>query len=144
MGLQVASQATLTESENRRRTMLLIGSIALGGGIWTMHFIGMLAFDLCTTESYGWKLTLLSLLPGIGASWVALNYISHHQEGFLPLLLGGVLVGAGIGTMHYTGMAAMEMAPLLRYDLSIFALSIIVAVTLAMLSLWVRFGLARL
>jgi hypothetical protein len=144
MGLQVASQATLTESESRRRTMLLIGSIALGGGIWTMHFIGMLAFDLCTTVTYSWGLTLLSLLPGIAASWVALNYISHHQEGFLPLLLGGVLVGAGIGTMHYTGMAAMEMAPLLRYDLSIFILSIVVAITLAMLSLWVRFGLARL
>ena len=143
MGLQVASQATLTESKSRKNSMLLIGSIALGGGIWTMHFIGMLAFDLCTTVSYGWALTLLSLLPGIGASWVALNYISHHQEGFLPLLLGGILVGAGIGTMHYTGMAAMEMAPLLRYNLSIFALSILVAVTLAMLSLWIRFGLAR-
>lgn len=144
MGLQIASQATLAASESRRKTMLLIGSIALGGGIWSMHFIGMLAFDLCTSVSYGWPLTLLSLLPGIGASWVALNYISHHQEGFPPLLLGGVLVGAGIGTMHYMGMAAMEMAPLLRYDLSIFILSIVVAVSLAMLSLWVKFGLNRL
>ena len=144
MGLQVAGQATKASTVNRKNTMLAVGSVALGGGIWTMHFIGMLAFDLCTSVEYGWLLTFVSLFPGIGASWIALNYINNHQQGFLPLLLGGVLVGAGIGTMHYTGMAAMEMAPLLRYDLGVFALSIVVAVTLAMLSLWVRFGLAKL
>merc|ERR1712000_579083 len=57
--------------------------------------------------------------------------------------IGGVLVGSGIGAMHYTGMAAMEMAPLLRYNLPVFALSIVVAVLLAMLSLWIKFGLKR-
>lgn len=144
MGLLVASQTAQTQSTIRKQTMLLVGSIALGGAIWTMHFIGMLAFDLCTDVSYGWQLTLASLLPGIGASWVALNYINSHRKGFFPLLLGGVLVGSGIGTMHYTGMAAMEMAPLLRYNLPMFALSIIVAVVMAMLSLWIRFGLHTL
>ncbi|WP_396586773.1 MHYT domain-containing protein [Bermanella sp. R86510] len=144
MGLQVASQAALTSSRKRRQSMLFVGSIALGGGIWTMHFIGMLAFELCTTVEYGWQLTLLSLFPGIGASWIALNYINHHQQGFKPLFIGGTLVGAGIGTMHYMGMAAMETAPLLRYNLAMFALSIVVAITLAMLSLWVRYGLAKL
>ena len=63
--------------------------------------------------------------------------MTRHQ-----LILSGVLVGAGIGAMHYTGMAAMQMAPALRYDPWVFALSIGVAVGLAILALWVRFGLA--
>lgn len=55
--------------------------------------------------------------------------------------MGGVLVGAGIGAMHYSGMAAMQLAPLLRYDPLMFGLSILVAVVLAIIALWVRFGL---
>ncbi|WP_286234994.1 MHYT domain-containing protein [Thalassotalea sediminis] len=144
MGLQVASQANNKISNLRRHSMLGIGSIALGGGIWSMHFIGMLAFDLCTTVEYDGFITFMSMLPGIFASWVALSYINSHRKDFLSLFVGGVLVGAGIGTMHYTGMAAMDMAPLLRYELWIFGLSIVVAVTLAMLSLWIRFGLVVL
>lgn len=144
MGLQVALQATSSISPERKQIMLLIGSIALGGGIWSMHFIGMLAFNLCTRIDYGWILTLLSLLPGIAASWVALNYINSHQKGIKPLLIGGLLVGSGIGTMHYTGMAAMEMAPLLRYDLKMFGLSLLVAVSLAVIALWIRCGLIKL
>lgn len=140
MGLQLVFQ-TNTVSQ-RKAVLMLIGSIALGGGVWSMHFIGMLAFNLCTSVEYGWGLTLLSLLPGIGASWVALNYINSHRKGLIPLLIGGVLVGLGIGTMHYMGMAAMEMAPLLRYDPAMFALSIVVAITLSILALWIRFGLA--
>ena len=143
MGLQVAVQAATVTNPTRKRLMLLVGSIALGGGIWSMHFIGMLAFELCTAVEYGWLLTLLSLIPGTAASWVALNHIVNKPEGKLSLLLAGVLVGAGIGTMHYTGMAAMEMSSLLRYDLTIFALSIVVAVSLAILSLWIRFGLSK-
>ena len=85
MGLQVVPNAESNVSSRRKKTMLLVGSIALGGGIWTMHFIGMLAFELCTTVKYDWKLTVISLFPGIGASWTALNYINHHQKGFLPL-----------------------------------------------------------
>ncbi|OKY26894.1 MHYT domain-containing protein [Thalassotalea sp. PP2-459] len=144
MGLQVAAQAKGKVSALRRHSMLGIGSVALGGGIWSMHFIGMLAFDLCTTVEYNGLITFFSMLPGIFASWVALNYINSHKKGFLSLLIGGVLVGAGIGTMHYSGMAAMEMAPLLRYEPWMFALSIVVAVTLAMLSLWIYFGLTLL
>lgn len=144
MGLQVAAQATGKISAVRRHSMLAIGSIALGGGIWSMHFIGMLAFELCTTVEYNGLITFISMLPGIFASWVALHYINSHRKGFLSLLIGGILVGAGIGTMHYTGMAAMQMAPLLRYEPWMFALSIVVAVTLAMLSLWIHFGLVIL
>ncbi|KRS22268.1 hypothetical protein AAY72_04525 [Alishewanella sp. WH16-1] len=119
---------------------LLAGSISLGIGIWSMHFIGMLAFRLCTPVDYAANITLLSLLPSVLASWVALNLLQREQIKALQLISGGVLVGAGIGTMHYSGMAAMQMAVQLRYDPGYFALSIVVAIIMATLALWIRFG----
>ncbi|MFG0380701.1 PAS domain S-box protein [Pseudomonas sp. zbq_18] len=141
MALQVAGMARLSRNPLHRHTALLTGSLALGGGVWAMHFIGMLAFELCAPVHYAPGLTLLSLLPSLGASWVALHLLSRHQITAWQLIGSGVLVGAGIGAMHYSGMAAMRMEPLLRYDPWIFALSILVAVGLAILALWVRFGL---
>src|SRR5437016_3874654 len=81
---------------------------AKGGGIWGMHFIGMLAFSLPCGVSYGPVGTVVSMIPGILASGVALNVISRRTDpGFLQLMLGAVFMGAGIGLMHYSGMAAM-------------------------------------
>ena len=141
MAFNVAGQAAVTTDHLRRNTLLGTGSIALGGGIWSMHFLGMTAFDLCVPVEYDPLITGLSALPGIAAAWVALNLLIKTRISVSEVILGGVLVGAGIGTMHYSGMAAMEMAPLLRYNLPMFALSIIVAVLLAMLSLWIKFGI---
>lgn len=144
MALQVASQAVTTLHTYKRHILISCGSFALGGGVWSMHFIGMLAFSLCTPVSYNIGLTALSIIPSIAASWVALNVISTANPKTSQFIVGGILVGAGIGTMHYVGMAAMEMAPLLRYDLFYFGLSIIVAVALAILALWIRFSLNNL
>ena len=119
---------------------LLAGSISLGIGIWSMHFIGMLAFRLCTPVDYAANITFVSLLPSVLASWVALNLLRREQIKVLQLISGGVLVGAGIGAMHYSGMAAMQMAVQLRYDAGYFALSIVVAIIMATLALWIRFG----
>lgn len=141
MAFNVAGQAAVTQDKLRRNTLLITGSIALGGGIWSMHFLGMTAFDLCLPVNYDPLITALSAIPGVAAAWVALNLLIKTRISVTEVVLGGVLMGAGIGTMHYSGMAAMEMAPLLRYDLGIFALSIVVAVCLAMLSLWIKFGI---
>lgn len=141
MGLQVAGIARTSSTPLLRQVALLSGTLALGGGIWAMHFLGMLAFRLCSPVSYDPLTTLLSVLPALAASWVALSLLTRPQLRGRQLVLGGVLVGAGIGAMHYSGMAAMRMAPLLRYDPWWFALSILLAIGLAMLALWVRFGL---
>ncbi|WP_447591443.1 PAS domain S-box protein [Aquipseudomonas campi] len=141
MALQVAGMARLSKNPLYRQVALITGSLALGGGVWSMHFIGMLAFQLCTRIDYDPGLTLLSLLPSLAASWVALHLLVRQEISPLQLITGGVLVGAGIGAMHYSGMAAMQMAPLLRYDPLWFGLSIVVAVVLAIISLWIRFGL---
>lgn len=113
MGFQVATQASSAGTPVAKRLLLMVGAIAQGVGIWSMHFVGMLAFELCTSVSYDWHITLISMLPGIGAAWVALRFLTTNTVAPLQIALGGVLVGAGIGAMHYIGMAAMEMAPLL-------------------------------
>jgi len=142
MGLQIAGQAAANRAQ--RWIVLGTGSLALGAGVWAMHFIGMLAFDLCTDVDYDPAATILSSLPSIGASFVALALIARERLGGWSLLAGGVLVGAGIGVMHYAGMAGMRMGLELHYDPVMFALSIVVAVVLATLALWVRFGLSSL
>ncbi|WP_229257385.1 MHYT domain-containing protein, partial [Duganella callida] len=141
MGLQVASQTRSAGTRGLRAAMLATGSLALGCGVWAMHFIGMLAFDLCIDTDYDHGITLLSIIPSLAASWVALFIISMRSVSAVSLLCGGVLVGAGIGAMHYTGMAAMRTALDLRYDPLMFGLSIVVAVVLATLALWIRYGL---
>jgi PAS domain S-box-containing protein len=141
MALQLAGLARSSEAAWPRQMTILTGTLALGAGVWAMHFLGMLAFQLCAEVRFDLDVTLLSMLPSLAASWVALTVLARRNLTLPQLCLGGVLVGLGIGAMHYSGMAAMQMAPLLRYDPWMFALSILVAVGLAILSLWVRFGL---
>jgi PAS domain S-box-containing protein len=141
MALQTASVARQTSLRWHRHVAIATGALALGGGIWTMHFIGMLSFELCTSVDYNLGLTALSFVPALAASWITLNMLSKMKVSNLQLLAGGVLVGAGVGAMHYSGMAAMRTAAVLRYDPALFALSIVVAVVLATISLGVRFKL---
>jgi PAS domain S-box-containing protein len=141
MALQVAGLSAKASSRSLRSIALLTGSLALGSGVWAMHFIAMLAFNLCTAVDYDPTITVWSMLPSIVASYVALSLIARPTIGRRQLIGGGVLVGAGIGTMHYAGMAAMRTALVLRYDPLMFGLSIVVAVALASTALWVRFGL---
>ena len=142
MALHATEQARVLTQSRLRSVTLLAGSLALGCGVWGMHFIGMLAYQLCTTVTYASDLTTASVLPSVAASWVALKLLSHDEVSTLELVIAGVLVGSGIGAMHYLGMAAMTMSAALRYDPWMFALSIVVAVCLAVLALWVRHGLA--
>lgn len=81
------------------------------------------------------------MIPGILASTLAVRIISHRELTYSKLALGGLLIGAGIGAMHYSGMAAMRLNGLIRYDLKLFLLSVVVAVVLAMLALWIKFQL---
>lgn len=150
IGLQIAAmakRASINGSQAQKglhaHIALLTGSLAMGGGIWSMHFIGMLAFRIGDHVHYDPLITLGSMAPSVFASWVALYMLSSEAISRQRLLLGGVLVGAGIGTMHYSGMAAMHMATSLKYDPLWFGFSILVAVLLAVLALWIRFGLSE-
>ncbi|MCK6393985.1 PAS domain S-box protein [Zoogloea sp.] len=143
MSLQLAGMARAAAHAAYRQVALTTGAVALGVATWAMHFIGMLAFSLCDEIRYAPTLTVLSMGPAMLASWVALSLLAREEIRPWQLALGGTLVGAGIGSMHYLGMAAMEMDAQLRYNPAWFLASILVAVVLAVLALWIRFGLAR-
>lgn len=143
MALHLAGLAQRAPDASSRRLIILSGSVALGGGVWSMHFVGMLAFDLCASGNFNPWITMGSVIPSLLASWVALNVLAQAQVSIRSLLVSGALVGAGIGVMHYTGMAASEFASVMRYDLPGFVASLVFAVGVACLALWVRFRLSR-
>jgi signal transduction histidine kinase/CheY-like chemotaxis protein len=136
--LDLASR--VAASKGRAATLWLTGgAFSMGIGIWSMHFIGMLAFHLPIALSYDVPLTLGSVVPAIAASWLALFVIRRGNKGIRMLLLSGVSMGSGISAMHYTGMAAMKMWPPIRYDPLLFALSIVIAIAVSLVALLIFF-----
>lgn len=115
---------------------LVSAGLLLGLGTWAMHFIGLLSFRLECTVGYDPVLTAVSALPGMLASVVALRWNAASGASVARLWVNGGLLGTGVGLMHYTGMAAMRLDGVVRYDLGMFVLSILAAVVLAVSALW--------
>lgn len=126
-----------------RRLWLGGGAISLGIGIWSMHFIGMLAFSMPISLGYSLSITLLSLVIAMSVSLLVLYTVTGTQLSTLRLVTSGLIMGAGIATMHYTGMAAMLMQPGITYIPWIFAASIAIAMLASIAALWIAFHLRR-
>jgi two-component system sensor histidine kinase/response regulator len=141
--LQLAGRSSRDLRASDRWLALGTGALALGAGIWGMHFIGMLAYQLCTPVTYDAGISALSMLPSLLASSIALHLLARPVISARQLVAGGVVVGAGIGAMHYGGMLAMRTSAQLAFDPLGFGASIVLAIVLAMLALWIRFGLAQ-
>jgi NO-binding membrane sensor protein with MHYT domain/signal transduction histidine kinase len=124
-----------------RRVLLGSGAMMMGVGIWAMHFVGMLAFDMPMRMSYGRGLTALSMGAAIVGSWAALFVVSRSLVTPGRLLAGGIFMGLAITTMHYVGMAAMRMEATVRYDPGLFTLSVLIALGASVAALWVTFRL---
>ncbi|HEV3037401.1 MAG TPA: EAL domain-containing protein [Candidatus Angelobacter sp.] len=130
----------VTAARNRARFAWLVGgAIAMGTGIWSMHYTGMLAFRLPLRVYYHVPTVVLSLLAAIFASFVALFVVSRRRMTVLHVVTGSALMGAGIATMHYTGMAAMRLAAHHHYDSGLWSLSVLVAVVVSLAALWLTF-----
>src|SRR5258708_20011910 len=110
-----------------RAAWLLGGGGGMGTGIWAMHYIGMLAFILPIPVAYHWPTVLLSLLAAILASVVALGVVSGQKMSWFRALDGSVLMGAGIASMHYIGMAAMRLPAICRFNSFFVLLSVVFA-----------------
>jgi NO-binding membrane sensor protein with MHYT domain len=121
------------------RIWLAAAALTLGGGIWSMHFVAMLAFVLPMPMSYDVGLTVLSLMLAILAAGGGFYVISHPGVSRPRLVLSGVLMGSAIAGMHYTGMAAMRGPVELSYDRLWVALSVIIAIGAATAALWLAF-----
>jgi NO-binding membrane sensor protein with MHYT domain/ActR/RegA family two-component response regulator/two-component sensor histidine kinase len=134
----------VTEAAGRSRfAWILGGAIAMGSGIWAMHFVGMLAFRLPIPIAFDIPITFASLVLAIGASGLALWQVSRADLGPVRLGVSALIMGAGINAMHYTGMAAMRMQPGIVYDPPLFALSVLIAIVASALALWIAFRLRR-
>ncbi|MBL1173527.1 MHYT domain-containing protein [Pantanalinema sp. GBBB05] len=125
----------------QRWLWLVGGAVAMGTGIWSMHFVAMLALHLPIPVSYQVLPTLLSLLYAIVASGIALWLLSRSAVQPLWLLGGSLCMGIAIAGMHYTGMSAMRMSAVIQYDVSLLSLSVAIAITASMASLWLAFRL---
>jgi diguanylate cyclase (GGDEF)-like protein len=120
---------------------LLSAAAAMGGGIWSMHFIGMLAYTLPIRMSYDLEVTVLSLLVAIAVSAFSLRIVSRKTVSSTRFLMGGLLMGLGICGMHYLGMHAMQMQPAIHYDTAGFAASVAIAIVASIAALWLAFTL---
>jgi len=141
--LGLAGRTSAADKPLAKRSWLAAGALTMGIGVWAMHFIGMLAFRLPVTVNYDVWVTLVSVAPAVLASGIMLHVISQAKISPGKLIFGGTLMGAGIGVMHYTGMAAMRMDAVMRYDPVLFVVSVIVAVVLATTALYTKFLASR-
>jgi two-component system sensor histidine kinase/response regulator len=117
------------------------GAVSMGVGIWSMHYVGMLAFQLPIPVRYDWPTVLLSLLAAILASAVALFVVSRRRMGVVRAVLGSIVMGSGIATMHYVGMEAMRMEALHTYSPGLVGLSVLLAIVISFVALWLTFHL---
>src|SRR5258708_3809428 len=111
-----------------RLVWLPSGAAAMGIGIWSMHYIGMLAFSLPIPIFYHWPTVAVSLLAAMVASGVALFVVSRDQMGLLGAAIGSLIMGFGIAAMHYIGMDAMRLEAMCHYSSGLVFLSVVLAI----------------
>ncbi len=128
----------------QRSFWLPVGTVILGGGVWAMHFIGMLAFHLNSPITYDPWITFLSVLPALVAAAVALNLIANDKASISKLVWGGVIMALGVDLMHFSGMAAIRLDGILRYDLETFTLALLMSIGVSIIALLIKSLLSRL
>ncbi len=121
------------------RIWLVAAAIAIGGGIWSMHFVAMLAFTLPIPMSYDITLTTLSLVVAIFVTGTGFYFINRQNAPPLSLIFSGVFMGLGIVAMHYIGMAAMREHAGISYDIRFVVLSLVIAIGASTAALWLAF-----
>ena len=139
--LDLAGRIRSLRGARKRSLWLVGGAVAMGMGIWSMHFIGMLAFRMPIQLGYDPRITACSMLIAIVVSGFALYVVTQDQMSRRRLVIGGVLMGLGVAAMHYTGMAALRMQPGIVYAAGLFWASIAIAIAASWVALWIAFQL---
>jgi NO-binding membrane sensor protein with MHYT domain/nitrogen-specific signal transduction histidine kinase/CheY-like chemotaxis protein len=132
--LDLAGRVTAARGRERR-AWLAGGSLAMGFGIWSMHFVGMLAFHLPVPIGYQLGRVLLSVLVAVAASALALVVVSRPKVGLPALALGALCMGPGIAGMHYIGMAALNVPATMRFDAGLVVVSVGIALAASFVAL---------
>jgi PAS domain S-box-containing protein len=131
-------------SSTGRLRVLWLGAAAtaLGGGIWSMHFIAILAFAIPVTVTYDPLLTSISMLLAVVSTAIGYSLVAFDAIRWPRLILAGSITGIGVAIMHYTGMAAMLLPATIHYDLTIVSISVVIAIVAATAALWLSFKLS--
>jgi NO-binding membrane sensor protein with MHYT domain len=137
LGLRSITRAR-AHTGGAKAAWLVVASVAVGAtGIWVMHFIAMLGFTIPGQQIlYSVPVTLISMLLAIVVVGIGLFIVGYSDRGVLPLLAGGVIIGIGVATMHYVGMAAMSMQGTVRYNMPLVGVSVLIAIVAGTAALW--------
>ena len=145
LGLLLATKARRLTGRDRIR-LLVYAALAIGGtGIWLLHFIAMLGFEVVDSDlRYGAGMSLASFGIAVGIVAAGLFLASYGRTGPIRLISAGTLIGLGTASMHYTGMAAVRVGGSISHDPVLFALSVAISVTIATAALWSSFAVTGL
>jgi NO-binding membrane sensor protein with MHYT domain len=134
----IATRNALLRPADSRHGLIILAAMCLGGvAIWSMHFIGMLAFDMKDMPmNYNGWLTMLSFIVGVGVVYAGLKYMALGEFGYPKLIMAGTLVGLGVVAMHYTGMLSMQMQADAHWNWGLVAGSVIIAAAASIVALW--------
>ncbi|MEV0173045.1 MHYT domain-containing protein [Streptomyces sp. NPDC050803] len=136
LGLRCVVRSLLNE-QSWKPGWLALGAASIGTGIWTMHFIAMIGFQVEETRiRYDASLTVLSLIVAILVVGIGVFMVGYRGAGATTLTLAGIITGLGVAAMHYLGMAAMQLNGDIQYDDLTVALSLLIAVAAATAALW--------
>ena len=137
--LDLAERARRVGGRDPRWLWIAGAAVTMGGGIWSMHFVGMLAFEMGMPVAYDAGLTVLSLVIAVGVTGAAFAWVGRASAGPRAVLVAGPVMGLGIASMHYTGMAAMRMPGAVAYDPALVGLSVAIAMVASTAALWLVF-----
>ena len=143
VSLELAGRIKVAAGRSRF-SWLAAGGLAMGGGIWSMHFIAMISLELPFPVAYDPFLTVLSLLVAIFLTTVGLYAVFWYQRSSWRFVLGGTIMGVGIAAMHYVGMAALKMPATAGYDAGLVTLSVLIAIAASISALWLAVRLEHL
>lgn len=140
VALDLSGRVYLQTSRNRKMFWLSVGATSMGLGIWSMHYVGMLAYKMQMPVLYDWPTVLLSMIAALAASGVALGLVARNVLFWKDTVLGGIVMGGAIAAMHYIGMAAMRMPMKMSYSTPLVVFSVIAAVAISIVGLRLTFG----
>jgi NO-binding membrane sensor protein with MHYT domain len=136
--LNLAGRVTAARN-SARIAWLMGGAVAMGTGIWSMHYTGMLAYHLSVPVYYHIPTVIWSLVAAIVASFIALFVVSRQRISFFHVAAGSLLMAAGISSMHYMGMASMRLPAMHHWDMTFVVLSVVIALVVALAALGLTF-----
>ncbi|AIY06246.1 diguanylate cyclase [Planococcus sp. PAMC 21323] len=115
---------------------ILLGAFVMGLGIWSMHFIGMLAVHTPVTVTYSFPLVITSIFPALFASALAFSIVSKVQIRKVQILVGTILITSGFIAMHYIGITSMQTQAMMQYNFSLLGISATIALISSVLIMY--------